>query len=223
MQHLKGHANYAAHYDLLHVFTEENLSVFKTFLSQHPNLIPGNLLGATSTLYIEITLVSLCSCYLRMPVDIVRACVCVCVIFSFQALRQSTCACVGWSMAWSSVRVVSWREFMQCHDSNLISTGLAQQELLTKMRLLSLASLASTHRTIPYSTIVDELQIELCDVENWVVQALSAGLIEARIDEVKSVVTVEYAIQSIFKWRMLLTFSVEIAPNVPSNLSSGSF
>ncbi len=54
-------------------------------------------------------------------------------------------------------------------------------------RLLSLCSLAAEAAEIPYKDVSDALQIEIGEVEQWIVQAITAGLIKARMDQQRQV------------------------------------
>eukprot|EP00245_Coleochaete_scutata_P006937 TRINITY_DN21784_c0_g1_i1.p1 TRINITY_DN21784_c0_g1~~TRINITY_DN21784_c0_g1_i1.p1 ORF type:complete len:415 (+),score=92.54 TRINITY_DN21784_c0_g1_i1:62-1306(+) len=92
--------------------------------------------------------------------------------------------------------------------SILKSFGLVHEDCMSKMRLLSLASLASesASREIPYAQIQDTLKIDADDVELWVVKAIAAKLLEARMDQMREVVIVSRCTQRIFgptQWREL--------------------
>jgi len=56
---------------------------------------------------------------------------------------------------------------------------------------LSLVSLASEHEEIPYSAIASTLSINEDEVEQWVIKAVSSGLMEAKMDQLRKVVLVE--------------------------------
>lgn len=59
------------------------------------------------------------------------------------------------------------------------------------MCLLSLVSLAGEHEEIPYSAIASTLSIGEDEVEQWVIKAVSSGLMEAKMDQLRKVVLVE--------------------------------
>lgn len=74
------------------------------------------------------------------------------------------------------------------------------------MRLLSLCSLSTEHEEIPYDAIASTLQVDQSDVENWVIAAVSSGLLEAKMDQLQHVVMVERCVVRRFgieQWKIL--------------------
>jgi len=71
--------------------------------------------------------------------------------------------------------------------------GLTEEACISKMRLLSLASIG-TNSKVPYATIAQTLQVPEADVEQWVIRAISARLIEAQMDQLNQHVTITYVI-----------------------------
>jgi translation initiation factor 3 subunit M len=74
------------------------------------------------------------------------------------------------------------------------------------MRLLSLCSLAAEHEEIPYAAIVSTLKVQPEEVESWVIQAVSSGLILAKMDQLQQVVMVERCVVRRFgieEWKSL--------------------
>lgn len=59
------------------------------------------------------------------------------------------------------------------------------------IRLLSLCSLATDYEEIPYDAIASTLQVESSEVESWVIDAVSSGLIDAKMNQLEKVVLVE--------------------------------
>jgi hypothetical protein len=64
--------------------------------------------------------------------------------------------------------------------------GLDHAACERKMRLLSLTSLCVTQKELTYAAVADALKVEPDAVEHWVVEAISAGLIAAKMDQVGS-------------------------------------
>jgi translation initiation factor 3 subunit M len=60
------------------------------------------------------------------------------------------------------------------------------------MRLLSLATLGSANQEITYALIAKTLQIDESEVESWIITAISDGVVEAKLDQLKRIVTVRY-------------------------------
>eukprot|EP01099_Mayorella_cantabrigiensis_P004157 TRINITY_DN3122_c0_g1_i1.p1 TRINITY_DN3122_c0_g1~~TRINITY_DN3122_c0_g1_i1.p1 ORF type:complete len:120 (-),score=35.78 TRINITY_DN3122_c0_g1_i1:232-543(-) len=74
------------------------------------------------------------------------------------------------------------------------------------MRLLSLMSLASGAEELSFASISSELDVKEVEVPRWVVSAVSAGLLEAKIDGIRNVVSIERSTQrsfSIGQWQHL--------------------
>jgi len=78
------------------------------------------------------------------------------------------------------------------------SVGLVYEECLQKMRLLSLATLAAQQPELPYSLIARTLAIDEEEVEPWIILAISANVLEAKMDQIKRVVIVTRTTQRVF-------------------------
>ncbi|KAG2175493.1 hypothetical protein INT43_001140 [Umbelopsis isabellina] len=79
---------------------------------------------------------------------------------------------------------------------------------ITKMRLLSLASLGSENlaRELTYSEIAAALEIPQEEVEMWVIDVIRAGLVEAKLDQLNKTVIVYRSIYRVFgkeQWQQL--------------------
>lgn len=115
--------------------------------------------------------------------------------------------------------------------------GLVHEECIAKMRLMSLVDLSSdASGTIPYELIRDTLQVNLylvsmccncvlriineilqClfqinddEVELWVVRAITAKLIDCKLDQMKQVVVVRYVLlpSIVFLWTLLSFYTI---------------
>eukprot|EP01097_Dermamoeba_algensis_P006324 TRINITY_DN3957_c0_g1_i1.p1 TRINITY_DN3957_c0_g1~~TRINITY_DN3957_c0_g1_i1.p1 ORF type:complete len:401 (-),score=94.93 TRINITY_DN3957_c0_g1_i1:253-1455(-) len=105
-------------------------------------------------------------------------------------------------------RLDSFYAFHQKNPNFLQSVGLAYDDCLRKIRLLSLASLAAESEEIPYSAIAKTLQIEESEVETWVIFAVSGKIMEAKMNQVRRVVAVERCTQRVFtqvQWKQMST------------------
>lgn len=100
------------------------------------------------------------------------------------------------------------------------ATGLSHDLCVTNMRLLSLCTLATEHKTeIPYAAIAADLDVPLGDVEDWVVRTISANLIEAKMDQLTSTVIITRCTQRVFgpgQWKDLQTKLHEWKSNLRS-------
>lgn len=90
-------------------------------------------------------------------------------------------------------KLQDYRDFTAMPDKMTVfkSFGLDEGECMKNMCLLSLVSLAGEHEEIPYSAIASTLNIQEDEVEQWVIRAVSSGLMEAKMDQLRKVVLVE--------------------------------
>ncbi|KAI3781227.1 hypothetical protein L2E82_11236 [Cichorium intybus] len=89
------------------------------------------------------------------------------------------------------------------------SLGLVHEDCMTKMRLMTIVDLASNESgIISYLSIKNTLQIEDDDVEPWVVKAITAKLIDCKIDQMNQVIIVSQYSERVFgvsQWEALRT------------------
>ncbi|KAL3636544.1 hypothetical protein CASFOL_018843 [Castilleja foliolosa] len=104
-------------------------------------------------------------------------------------------------------RLDAYLEFHSSNSDLLNSYGLVHEDLFAKMRLISLVDLGKNESgQIPYSSIKETLQIEDSEVEPWVVKAITAKLIDCRIDQINQVVIVSRCTERVFgshEWQFL--------------------
>lgn len=70
---------------------------------------------------------------------------------------------------------------MQANRDFVSSLGLSHEQNLHKMRLLTLLQLAESRRELPFELLQQELQLQ--DVEAFVVEALRTRLLTAKLDQ----------------------------------------
>lgn len=75
----------------------------------------------------------------------------------------------------------AWRD---AHQAEFAALGFDAEQVSRKMRLLTLASLCARHSVIDFATISSALQVPADHIEIWIIGVISAGLVEAKIDEV---------------------------------------
>lgn len=99
-----------------------------------------------------------------------------------------------------------FRKFQKSHDDLLtkysIDAGVAEE----KMRLLTFASLGIESQDLTYEMIATALQVSEDDVEHWVIRAISSGLVDAKINQLKSSVAIYRSTQRMFtreEWQPL--------------------
>ncbi|EEQ91847.1 eukaryotic translation initiation factor 3 subunit M [Blastomyces dermatitidis ER-3] len=84
--------------------------------------------------------------------------------------------------------------------STIHNLSTSAEILQTKMRLLTLASLAAStpSRSLPYDSIVNALRIPREDVEKWVIDTIRAGLVEGKLSQLKGEFLVHRATYRVF-------------------------
>mmetsp|Transcript_27221 Transcript_27221/g.57806 ORF Transcript_27221/g.57806 Transcript_27221/m.57806 type:complete len:451 (-) Transcript_27221:176-1528(-) len=90
-------------------------------------------------------------------------------------------------------KLQDYRDFTAMPDKTSVFAqfGLDEEECMRNMCLLSLVSLAGEHEEIPYGAVASTLNVSEDDVERWVIRAVSSGLMEAKMDQLRRVVLVE--------------------------------
>ena len=88
--------------------------------------------------------------------------------------------------------------------------GLTHADCVAKMRLMSLAALGGESATgqVAYSRVQEVLQVPAEEVESWVVKAIGAGVLEAKLDQVRQAVLVTRCLHRVFgqqQWADLRT------------------
>ncbi|KAG8630801.1 hypothetical protein KVT40_002420 [Elsinoe batatas] len=126
---------------------------------------------------------------------------------SIQALRKSESDWFDLLEIFSTEVLDDFLEFASSHTDFLNKSGLSRETLETKMRLLTLSSLAagaSQSRTLPYATIAKALHIEVSDVERWVIDVIRAGLVEGKLSQSSQTFLIHRATYRVFgehQWR----------------------
>ncbi|KAH0881714.1 hypothetical protein HID58_069108 [Brassica napus] len=115
-------------------------------------------------------------------------------------------------------RLNAYSEFKAANSECLQSYGLVDEDCVTKMRLLSLVDLAS-HESgkIPYTSIKDTLQVKEEEVELWIVKAITAKLIDCKMDQMNQVVIREFGSK---QWQSLRTKLATWRDNIGNVIST---
>ncbi|KAL3525839.1 hypothetical protein ACH5RR_014211 [Cinchona calisaya] len=121
-------------------------------------------------------------------------------------------------------RLDAYLDFQAANSSLLKSYGLVHEDCIDKMKLLSLVDLASSESgQVPYSLIKDTLQIDGDEVESWVVKAITARLIDCKIDQMNEIVIVRRGTERVFglhQWEILRTKLATWRTNIANVISS---
>ncbi|KAE9466611.1 hypothetical protein C3L33_01459, partial [Rhododendron williamsianum] len=106
-------------------------------------------------------------------------------------------------------RLDAYLDFHGANSTLLKSYGLVHEDCIAKMRLMSLVDLASVETgQISYALIKDTLRINDDEVEMWVVKAITAKLIDCKMDQMNQVVIVSRCTERVFgkrQWQSLRT------------------
>ncbi|KAJ9147508.1 hypothetical protein P3X46_029662 [Hevea brasiliensis] len=109
-------------------------------------------------------------------------------------------------------RLDAYLEFQAANSTLLKSYGLVHEDCISKMRLMSLVDLASDGSgRIPYTLIQDTLRINDDEVELWVVKAITAKLINCKMDQMNQVVLVSSCTERVFGQHQWLTLIAKLA------------
>ena len=126
---------------------------------------------------------------------------------SIQALRKSDQVWSELLELFSAENYDDLQDFKEANPSFCSDSGLDEDILDRKMRLLTLASLAaqaSQSRTLPYSTIAKALNIPSEDIEVWVIDSIRSGLVEGKLSQQKQEFLIHRSTYRVFgenQWR----------------------
>ncbi|KNA11953.1 hypothetical protein SOVF_130320 [Spinacia oleracea] len=96
-------------------------------------------------------------------------------------------------------RLNAYLDFQAANSTLLKDYGLVHEDCLAKMRLMSLVDLASSESGhIPYALIKDTLSVNDNEVEYWVVKAITAKLLDCKMDQMNQVVIVSRYTERLF-------------------------
>lgn len=68
--------------------------------------------------------------------------------------------------------------------------GLKEEKVSRKIRLMLLARVFATKSTLAFAEVAEALKVDLPSVENWVIDGIRAGLVEAKVDELHQTIVV---------------------------------
>jgi translation initiation factor 3 subunit M len=129
---------------------------------------------------------------------------------AIQALQQRDSDLFGLLTIFQEGTVSEYESFLSSHggaDALLSKWGLNPAQCLRFVRVLSLCSLALGRESISYGEIAQSLHLSESDqVESWVIAAVSSGLLQAKMDQLAQVVTVERCVVRKFdmdQWKSL--------------------
>jgi hypothetical protein len=128
-------------------------------------------------------------------------------VFQFQSLISSTAAAVVAKSNPDLIKLANiftrgtYKEFLDwSKTTNLFKStpALSIDAAATKIRILTITSLAQERTNIPYQDIATALDIAVEDAESWVLDAIADGLLDAKLDHLSSSIFVTYAFRREF-------------------------
>jgi len=110
-----------------------------------------------------------------------------------------------------------YKQFVQEHNGFFASKGLDQDACLSKIRLLTLSGLCAEKSQLTFTEVAHALDIDESDVEMWVVDVVTQGLIDVRINQPQALITVRYTEQQVFnekQWHQLQNRVAAVSRNI---------
>ncbi|KAJ2327867.1 hypothetical protein GGI00_004347 [Coemansia sp. RSA 2681] len=79
-----------------------------------------------------------------------------------------------------------WLQFVAANGEQLAALGVDVQKASSKMRLLTVASIAadSLGQGVPFATIAQAIDVAEADVEMWIIDVIRSGLIQGKMNQV---------------------------------------
>lgn len=131
---------------------------------------------------------------------------------AIQALSQTQPVLLELLRVFQEGTLADYRALLQAKGgvTGVLAPWALNPELCERnMRILSLCSVAAHREEIPYSAVVETLQLTSeAEVESWVIAAVSSGLLQAKMDQLQHKVLVERSVVRRFdaaQWKLLQT------------------
>jgi len=91
--------------------------------------------------------------------------------------------------------LTEYLSFYSAHKEFLHKMNLDHNQLMKKMRILTLISVAEKSTEVAFSQIQKELQLESNEVEKFIIDALKTKLLQARIDQANKKLIVQSVVK----------------------------
>jgi translation initiation factor 3 subunit M len=117
-----------------------------------------------------------------------------------QALRKSEPVYFELLEIFSAEQLDEYNDFQDEHQGFIEKSGLNNDILTRKMRLLTLASLAAStqSRSLPYQHISRALKVPEEEVELWVIDVIRAGLVEGKLSQLNQTFLIHRSTYRVF-------------------------
>ncbi|GKY97580.1 hypothetical protein MPSEU_000716500 [Mayamaea pseudoterrestris] len=144
---------------------------------------------------------------------------------AIETLKKNNALLYGLLQVFQEGNLSDYQAFLKAQGGEttiLSSFGLNADACMRNMRILSLCSLASEYEEIPYSKVAETLQLPSdFEVESWVIAAMSSGLLQAKMDQLRHMVMVERCVVRRFnleQWKALQRRLADLKQNIGSVL-----
>lgn len=130
--------------------------------------------------------------------------------------------------------VKDFEAFAKSNGAVFDKLGVSQEEVLNKVRVLTIASLAAGKQEVAFKDIQAALGVPAEDVEGWVVRTVGKGLLQGRIDQLAGAVSVTQCSSRTFgrdtwaalrdqlgEWRSRLASMQEVVANQKAAFPKG--
>jgi len=91
-----------------------------------------------------------------------------------------------------------FKEFQTQNPNFMKEIGLDEEKALKKMKVLTLLTTASSSNEIAYQRLAKAIGVNLNEIEQWVIEAVGIGLLDARLDQLNNSVIISRCSQRTF-------------------------
>lgn len=115
---------------------------------------------------------------------------------------------VGQLRIFVSGTLADHKSYVAVNAAGLQRLGVDNERSLHTMRLMTLCAALMGRQKVHYTDIATALDVDAADVEEWVVEAISEGLIEGSLDQVNCVVSISRCFHGSFgkdQWEQIHT------------------
>ncbi len=94
--------------------------------------------------------------------------------------------------------VAAYEKFAASNKEIMNNYSINPDDIFVSMKLLTLCSLAAKEQTLSYQAVATALKISIDEVESWIVESISQGLLEVSMDQFKQVISVNKCVYRSF-------------------------
>lgn len=94
--------------------------------------------------------------------------------------------------------VASYEKFAASNKEIMNKYSINPDDIFVSMKLLTLCSLAAKEQTLSYQAVATALNVSIDEVESWIVESISQGLLEVSMDQFKQIISVNKCVYRSF-------------------------